>query len=96
MVLTQSARVELYIASRDSDQNQQYFDALFAKREVIEDRFGSSLEWQSLEGKQACRIKKAFETGGYLDEDKWPTVHEELAEAMAKLEEALGPHVKRL
>ena len=32
----------------------------------------------------------------YRDEDAWEAVYEELAEAMAKLESALKPHLKRL
>ena len=49
-----------------------------------------------MEGKRACRITQTYETGGYRDEDKWETVYEELAQAMAKLESALKPHLKRL
>ncbi len=90
------ARVELYIDSEDGDYNQRYFEALFLKKETIEDAFGSSLDWQSLEGKRACRIKKTYAAGGYLHEGMWEDVYEELAKAMAKLESALKPHIKRL
>ena len=91
-----SARVELYIDSEDGDNNQQYFEALFLKKETIERAFGSPLDWQTMEGKRACRITQTYETGGYRDEDEWEAVYEELAEAMAKLESALKPHLKRL
>ena len=90
------ARVELYIGSQDGDNNQQYFEALFSKKETIEAAFGSSLNWQPLEGKSACRIKKAYTTGGYRDEDVWEAVYEELTVAMAKLESALKLHLKKL
>ena len=90
------ARVELYIDSQDGDNNQQYFEALFHKRDTIEGAFGSPLDWQPLEGRRACRIKKTYATGGYRDEDVWQAVYEELADAMAKLESALKPHLKRL
>ena len=90
------ARVELYIDSQDGDNNRQYFEALFLKKETIESAFGSPLDWQPLEGKRACRIKKTYATGGYRDEDVWDAVYEELAEAMEKLESALQPHLKGL
>lgn len=91
-----NARVELYIDTRDGDENQRIFDALSRKQEKIEGAFGLSLEWDTKEGRRACRIQKSYTTGGYRDEDAWEAVHEELAEAMAKLESALKPHLKRL
>lgn len=90
------ARVELYIDTGHGDKNQQYFDALFLKKEMIEDAFGAPLDWLRLEGRRACRIKKTYTTGGYQDEDAWEDVHEELAAAMAKLEFAIEPHLKRI
>ena len=96
VVAMRSARVELYIDSQDGDNNQQFFEALFLKKETIEAAFGSSLDWQPLEGRRACRIKKTYATGGYRDEDVWEAVYEELAEAMAKLESAFKPRLKGL
>ena len=96
VVAMRGARVELYIDSEDGDKNQQYFEALFLRKDMIEAAFGSPLDWQPLEGRRACRIKKTYATGGYRDEDVWDAVYEELAVAMAKLETALRPHLKRL
>ena len=96
VVAVGSARVELYMNNRDADKNQWYFEALFRQKEAIEGAFGSSLDWQPMQGRQACRVKKTYTTGGYRDEDVWEAVYEELAVAMAKLESALKPHIKRL
>ena len=96
VVAMRGARVELYIDSEDGDKNQQYFEALFLRKDMIEAAFGSPLDWQPLEGRRACRIKKTYATGGYRDEDVWDAVYEELAVAMAKLETALKPQLKRL
>ncbi len=90
------ARVELYIGTRDGDENQRIFEALSGKRDKIEGAFGLPLEWDTKEGRRACRIQKTYTTGGYRDEDVWEAVYEELAEAMAKLESALKPHLKKL
>ncbi len=91
-------QVELYIDSgKDSEaQNKAIFDQLFSQRESIEKTFGGPFEWQKLEGKRACRIRKVIEMGGYRDEDKWPQVYEEATEAMARLEKAFKPHIVKL
>lgn len=96
VVAVGSARVELYFENRDAEKNQRDFEALFRKKEAIEAAFGAPLDWQPMQGRKACRIKKTYTTGGYRDEDKWEAVYEELAVAMAKLESALKPHIKQL
>ena len=96
VVRQRDARVELYIDTRDGDDNQRIFEALFEKREKIEGTCGVQLEWDTKEGRRACRIQKTYGTGGYRDEDKWEAVYEELGEGMAKLESALKPHLKKL
>ena len=91
------SQVELYIdRGEDSDAiNKNIFDQLFEHQAEIETTFGGKLEWQSLEGKRACRIRKKLESGGYRDEN-WETIHEDMAENMIRLEKALGPFIKKL
>lgn len=93
VVRQRDARVELYIDTPDGDRNQRIFKALSLEKEVIEGAFGFPLVWDTKEGRRACRIQKTFATGGYLNEDRWDAVHEELAEAMVKLESAVRPHL---
>ncbi|MCD5408193.1 DUF4268 domain-containing protein [Candidatus Bipolaricaulota bacterium] len=90
--------VELYIdRGKDSEaENEAIFEQLLRHREAIESAFGEALEWQRLEGKRACRIKKALEIGGYLDEEKWPEVHQAMIDAMVRLEKALKPYISKL
>ena len=96
VVRQRDSRVELYIDTRDGDENQRIFGALFLKKEKIEGAFGLPLEWDTKEGRRSCRIQKTYATGGYRDEDDWEAVYEELAEAMAKLDSALKPDLKKL
>jgi hypothetical protein len=49
-------RAELYIDTGESAQNVGALDALGRERASIEADFGESLEWETLEGKRACRI----------------------------------------
>mgnify|MGYP000058931851 CR=1 FL=1 len=98
VVTEHEARVELYIdrGKDKEEENKAIFDALAEKRDQINEAFGEPLEWQRLEGKRACRIKKTITLGGYRDEEKWPQLHEAMVDAMIRLEKALKPHIGRL
>ena len=92
------ASVELYIdRGKDTDEeNKTIFDTLFASKDNIEAIFGGPLEWQRLESKRACRIRKEFEMGGYRDEARWPEIQDTMIDAMIRLEKALKPHIAKL
>lgn len=91
-------RAELWIdKGKDAEaENKEIFDKLIASREDIEQTFGGPLEWERLDGKRACRVRKQITLGGYLDEKNWPKIHEEMADAMNRLYTALSPHIQYL
>jgi Domain of unknown function (DUF4268) len=91
------ASVELYIYRQDAiDETKAIFDKLAAQRTAIEMSFGAPLDWQRRDGKAGSRIEKRLNLGGYLDEAKWPEVHLALADTMARLEQAMKPHIVQL
>jgi len=98
--LTQhGATIELYIdRGKGAEEGiKKIFDQLFAAKAEIESTFKGELEWQSLEGKRACRICKRLKTGGYRSEvEHWPKLFEEMVTTMISLEKALSPFVKGL
>lgn len=97
-VMTQhGSGVELYIDRGRGldDENTRIFETLLGSRDEIERAFGGPLDWQPLEGKRACRVKRSLE-GGYRDEEQWPEIHEAMIDAMIRLERALRPHLDRL
>ena len=98
IVRKNSADVELYIdRGKDNDKlNKNIFNQIFQHKEMIESKFGESLEWQMLEGKRACRIKKKITIGGYRDDEKWAEIHETMVDCMVKLEQSLKPIIKKL
>jgi hypothetical protein len=97
-VLQHMAQVELCIdRGKDRDEeNKGIFDELVKHKNTVESSFGEPLEWQRLEGRRACRIRKQIEVGGYRDEDRWPEIQDKMVDAMIQLEKALGPHVAKL
>jgi hypothetical protein len=90
-------QVELYIDRGDSSEewNKSVFDKLHAHREDVEQAFGGPLEWQRLEGKRACRIRKLIEMAGLATEERWPQIQGEMIEAMIRFERALRPFVEK-
>lgn len=60
-------RVEVYIDSGSKSKNEAIFDALFLQKETINAAYGTSLEWEKLETKRACRI--AIYRDGDIDAD---------------------------
>jgi hypothetical protein len=97
-VTKHQSAIELYIdKGKDcQEENKNIFDKLYSTKEEIEMSFGGLLEWQRLDDKRASRIRKVFTEGGYLDEGRWPKVHEEMVEAMTRLHKAISPHIEYL
>ena len=60
-------RAEIYIDCGDKEQNEALFDFLYQKKTQIEEAFGSTLEWERLDAKRACRI--AIYRDGSIDDD---------------------------
>jgi len=92
------ANIELYIdrAKDMESENKVIFDTLSAHKNDIESTFGDALEWDRLETKRACRVKKTIALGGYRDEDKWDEIQNAMIDAMIRLHKALNPYLKNL
>jgi hypothetical protein len=90
--------VELYIdlGKERENENNTIFNRLLESREAIESAFGENLEWEPLEEKQACRIKKTIRIGGYRDEEKWAEIQRSMIDTMIRFERALRPYVAKL
>jgi hypothetical protein len=98
IVVENETSVELYIdRGKELDgQNKAIFDALFAKKAEIEKAFGEELEWQRLDAKRACRIRKVVSKGGWKDQEKWGEVIPETVDVMIRFEKAIKPYVQKL
>ncbi len=99
-VVTQNeCGAELYIdCGKDREnENKNIFDQLAAHKDEIEGAFDGPLSWERLEGKRACRIRYTSEAGGYRSpEDQWPTIQDQIIDAMVRLERALRPYIAKL
>ncbi len=99
-VVTQTeCGAELYIdrGKGCDDENAAIFDALEINKSAIEGSFKGALSWQRLESRRACRIKYTNKSGGYRSaESAWPDLHDDVIDAMARLETALRPFLAKL
>lgn len=99
-VITQNdCGAELYIdRGKDAeDENKSIFDQLVANKPEIDEAFGGTLSWERLEGKRACRIRYTHSKGGYRSpEEDWPSLQDNVINAMDRLEKALRPHLRKL
>jgi hypothetical protein len=66
--------VENQLERGDHEWNKSMFDRLYKYRPEVEQAFGGELEWQRLEGKRACRIRKVIEDGGLGERSRWPHI----------------------
>ncbi len=95
-IIREAGFVEIYIDRGDAKQNKHIFDSLHAKKAEIEQTFGGKLEWERLDDKRASRIKYAINAGYTSPESKWGEIHEQMVDAMTRLESALKPHLAAL
>jgi len=86
--------VELYIDREDVDVNERLFDQLLSYRAVIEDEYGSELNWEKLDGRRACRISDSRD-GSILDtEETLLEIRAWHVEKLLLLKKALLPRLK--
>ena len=88
------ARVELYLGS-DKASNEALFDYLYGEREAVEAQFGEALDWQRLDGNDACRVA-VFPRDADIDSDDMTLeeVRDWMVERLWRLDRALGPRLE--
>jgi hypothetical protein len=90
------ASVGLRIRLATAEDSRQVFDALRARKETIEQKFGQRLEWKPKDDLKMCEIVYPMDVGGWKDEESWPEIQEEMVDAMVRLEKALAPEIAQL
>lgn len=98
VVFKHESQIDLYIdrGKGAESENKTIFDQLFKAKAAIESVFGGPLDWERLEGKRACRIKRRLSLGGIRDEEKWPEVQQAMVDMMIRFEKAFRPYIDKL
>jgi len=63
-------RVELYFGGPDADANLAEFEKFTSHRHLLDEEFGSTIRYDALQGKKACRIHVDRLGGDVLDADQ--------------------------
>ncbi len=97
-VLTEDeGRVECYIRLLGGEaKSKEAFNTLLVQRSSIEDKFGGTLDWQDLPGRQGCRICKELTGGWKSPEAEWPDMQDRMIDALIRLEAALKKPIQGL
>lgn len=90
------ARTEIYIDQGDYDQNKNLFDALKNELIEIENKYGSSFEWERLDDKRSCRI--ALYCDGTIDasDSELEQIRKWHIDNLLKIKEIFMPHIKSI
>ena len=93
VVAKDRSRVELLIQREDG---REQLLRLKQAQAIIEEIFGSALQWQEKEGVRQCRISYPVEGGYRSPETDWPDIQDQLINAVIKLDAAFRPQVAKL
>jgi hypothetical protein len=83
------ARVELLIQRPEKEENKFIFDQLDQCKDEIEQQFGTSLIWERIDSKKACRIKYQKDSCNVFNEEDWDEIIVFLVEAMPRFHAAI-------
>jgi hypothetical protein len=95
-VRADDSQVGLRIRGDTIEETWRLFDQLSARKEAIEQAYGTSLEWVRGEDSRTSIIRQVFDGGGWRDRDRWPAIQDRMIDAMVRLEQALAPEIERL
>ena len=84
-------RTELYIDCGDGEANSRIFDAIYAHKATIEEKFGEPLQWEPLPHRKACRIA-VYTSGDVNESDAYDHYIDWFIQTGTRLRDALTPY----
>lgn len=88
-------RAEVYIDTGDKLRNEAIFDDLHAQKEAIEAAYGSTLEWEKLEAKRACRIAIYIDGDIDVDSEKLAEIKKWVVANLLRMKQVLPPFLEK-
>lgn len=91
VIRQRESQVHLWIGNDEAAYRQ-----LESEREAIEAEVGRPMIWRNEEGVRGSLIGTLIDGGYRSDRNEWPRVHDEMVDAMVRLERVLAPRLSRL
>ena len=95
LIYKNHTRAEVYISGSDKEKNKRFFDYLYAHKDEIERQFGSTLTWQRLDDRKACRIRIDRDDLSFLEPEHKEEIFAFFLDASNKLMKAFAPYAKK-
>jgi hypothetical protein len=96
VIRMEDAQAEFYIDHGEADENKRLFDIFLNKKTEIEEKFGSSLDWQRLDDRKPCRIRYLVHGLGLADQNRWPELQDKLINSIIQLEKVMKPILQNI
>lgn len=90
------ARVELFFCAPTAEVNQKRFEALLARKDEIEKKFGESLLWDFKKGRKQQYVRSRCPIGGLEREENWQSIQEDLIERLIRMEGTFRTAIKQV
>ena len=79
-----------------NEENIAIFRKLEKHRAIIDEEFGSELNWEEMTGYRLCSIRKDFAGGWASPEEEWPDIIKTAADYTKRLIKATKPYITEL
>jgi hypothetical protein len=89
------ARVEFALGRASKEQNKALYDVLYARREAIEAKFGTPLDWRRMDDKKASIISYGRPFDGH-NQEVWSEMIAWLVTHISRLEDSFSSEVQAL
>lgn len=94
---TDHLKVEGYIESQCKERNKEVFDALFERRDHLEEAVGERLKWNRKSDNVKSSIELWFPSPiGIAEEGRWPEAKQWLLDTLGRMRGAFDPELNRL
>lgn len=89
-------RTDLYLNRGEAAENKALFDKLLSRKDQIEEAYGSPLEWERLDDRQASRVAVYF--AGTIEDspDDVLAIRQGLITRLLKFKKVFGPIIQQL
>lgn len=91
-----TSRAELFLCAPTAEVNRKRFEALLARKDEIEKRFGEPLQWEFKEGRKQQYLRTSSPLGGLEDDSKWGAIQRDLVDRLVRLETATRDIIRQI